>query len=62
MLERMAPYDTLLTPEEVARFLRISPAELKRWRNAKAGPPFVRLGHRTVRYSQQGLREWLAEQ
>lgn len=50
----------LLTPEEAAAFLRISPVTLRKMRGKGTGPASCRLGHRTVRYPREGLLKWLA--
>lgn len=49
----------LLTPEEAANLLKVSPATLKQWRHEKKGPRAVRLGYRTVRYPRYRLDLWL---
>jgi len=49
----------LLTPDEVARRLRVSPRTVKDWRSEGVGPPFIRLGRRRVRYSLMDLNDWL---
>jgi len=53
----------LVTEAEAARLLALSPATLRAWRRAGAGPgavgAVVRLG-RAVRYSRQGLIEYIA--
>jgi hypothetical protein len=38
----------LYTPLEAARFLRLSPRSLERWRTNGAGPKHLRLGRRVV--------------
>jgi predicted DNA-binding transcriptional regulator AlpA len=49
--------DRLLTAEEAAQMLGAPPAWLRRHPRL----PFVRkLGHRTVRFSEAGIRRWLA--
>ncbi|HVN38494.1 MAG TPA: helix-turn-helix domain-containing protein [Myxococcota bacterium] len=48
----------LLTPDEVARRLRVSPRTVKDWRGEGCGPPFIKLG-RLVRYSVVDLNAWL---
>ena len=41
----------LLTPGQVAEKLNVSLQTLWRWRQQKnSGPPYIRLGERTVRY------------
>lgn len=48
----------LLTTEEAARFLRISPQTLSNWRSGASGPPHVKLGKR-VAYRMRDLVAWL---
>lgn len=50
----------LLTRDEAARVLGVTPSYLANaaWRGD--GPALVRLGHRTVRYSREALAEWSA--
>ena len=48
----------LLTTEEAARFLRISPQTLSNWRSGASGPPHVKLGKR-VAYRRSDLVAWL---
>jgi len=52
--------DRLLTSEETAAYLNTSPRLLNDWRYREQGPPWLKLGRRTVRYSKQALDEWLA--
>lgn len=49
----------MLTPDEAARFLALSPKTLARWRWAGRGPSFVKLGS-AVRYSQRQLDEFVS--
>jgi predicted DNA-binding transcriptional regulator AlpA len=55
----------LLNAREVARLLSVSVGTLKGWRSANprsgVGPPFVRLGGHSVRYSPFALRQYLRE-
>ena len=48
-----------LTTKEVARYLRLSPRTLERYRVAGGGPKFLKLG-RLVFYEKRALDEWLA--
>ena len=45
----MSATPDLLTPEEVAALLRVTPATLTYWRKRKTGPAYVKVG-RKVRY------------
>ena len=53
--------DQLLTTAQAAKLLAFPPATLAYWRvkGHRAGPPFIRLGHR-IRYALSDLREWIA--
>jgi len=51
------PDDTLLTVAQVAPQLGVSPWWL--YRNARTLPFARKLGRRTLRFSEKGLRRWL---
>lgn len=51
--------DELLTPEAVAEKLGVALTTLQTWRARRVGPPSIRVGHRTVRYSAAALQRWL---
>lgn len=53
--------DTLITPKEAARELRVAVATLAKWRASRQGPPFIRLIGR-IRYRRGDLRDWLNDQ
>ena len=53
--------DTLLTTNEVSRRLRVSREKLRRWRREGDGPPFVKIGPRTVRYRASEVEQFLSE-
>jgi excisionase family DNA binding protein len=57
------PHDPndLLTPGEVAEILRVQVSTLQEWRRLKKGPPYTRLGHRTVRYRRAVIDAWLEQ-
>lgn len=50
---------TCLTTVEAARYLRVSPRTLVRWRNSRVGPPWTEVGRRIV-YLQSDLRNYLS--
>jgi len=52
--------DAILTPQEAAKYLRISVATLLRWSRSRVIPGF-RIG-RLWRYRKSALDEWLASQ
>ena len=51
----------LLTTDEVAEFLGVSPRTIEDWRRRGGGPRFIRLRGRAVRYRPSELARWLAE-
>ena len=50
--------DTVYTPEDVAARGIANYSTLAKWRMARTGPPFIRLGKR-VGYRGRDLNEWL---
>ncbi len=53
--------NTVYTPEEVAERGIANYSTLAKWRHAKIGPPYMRLGKR-VGYRGDDLNRWLVEQ
>jgi predicted site-specific integrase-resolvase len=51
----------LLKSEEAARILTVSEVTLRRWRQRKNGPVFVRLSKGTIRYKQSDIEAYLNE-
>lgn len=53
---------THLTPNELASRWRVTEAALRKWRSAKVGPPWFKLGHQTrnapVRYPLEGIEKF----
>lgn len=52
------PAETLLTETEVSKQLKVSLAALRKWRVARRGPQFLKIGP-LVRYRQQDIDLWL---
>jgi|HubBroStandDraft_6_1064221.scaffolds.fasta_scaffold2787621_2 hypothetical protein len=50
--------DGLLTEDETARELGRCRRTLKRWRDLREGPPFIRIG-RQIFYRRDAVRAWL---
>lgn len=48
----------LLTPKEVAAYLKVSEKTLERWRTEGRGPNYIRLNDRVVRYSMADIKAW----
>jgi predicted DNA-binding transcriptional regulator AlpA len=61
LAERVASYpgDHLLRPREVAAWLAVSEATLKRWRRERSGPRWLRCGARSIRVRKDDLSAWL---
>jgi hypothetical protein len=49
----------LLTPKDAAKVLKVSLSWLAKARMRGDGPPFIRIGQRCIRYSQQALLQWM---
>lgn len=58
--QKPAPHD-LLTTAEAARFLRIQPQTLRRWRCEGRGPRFIKLGGNRCLYRRSDVNEFLSE-
>lgn len=52
----------LLTPGEVADWLRTSAGVLANWRSMGRGPRYIKLGPKAVRYRPADVEAWLTEQ
>ncbi len=48
----------MLTDIEVAKYLNVSIQKVRLMRKVGDGPPFIRIG-KNIRYSMDGLREWM---
>ncbi len=49
----------LLTTDEVAAILDVPSQRLRRWRMEGAGPKFIRINRRCIRYRPEDLDAWL---
>lgn len=54
--------DSLLTTNEAAQVLNVSPATLRWWRHSRTGPKSFTLGAKKVMYKRSDLDAWLQEQ
>lgn len=52
----------LLSDAQVAVLLRLSPRTLADWRQRGKGPPWMRIGGKTILYPTAELRVWLVAQ
>lgn len=53
--------DALMTTEEVASWLRVSPSTLCRWRQSGSGPRVLWLARGVPRYRADDVQRWLDE-
>lgn len=60
MTNHAGTHDELLTPTDLAELLGVEVTTLVDWRYRRHGPPWIKLGHRTVRYSRNAVERWLA--
>jgi excisionase family DNA binding protein len=59
VLYEPAPTD-LFTTDEACRVLKSDERQVRRWR-ASGELPYVRLGHRTIRFRRQDLERFIAD-
>lgn len=59
LIERPQQVDSLLTTQEAAELLGISPATLNGWRCRGVGPAFTKLGA-SVRYTARDLERFIS--
>ena len=53
--------EPLWDPNETAGYMKTTPKHLQDMRIAGTGPPFIKLGHRTVRYVPPLVRKYVRE-
>lgn len=51
----------VITEDEAAEFLTVSPETLRGWRTRGFGPRFIRLSRRAIRYSRADLEQFARE-
>ncbi len=56
----MTSPEFLVDQVEAAELMGVSPSLLRDWRFKGAGPQYIRLGHRTVRYKRSDLERFIA--
>jgi excisionase family DNA binding protein len=52
---------TFLTPEEVAKRLRVEKSTLQVWRTRGGGPAYTKVGHRTILYDLKDVEAFEAK-
>ncbi|HEY7087255.1 MAG TPA: helix-turn-helix domain-containing protein [Tepidisphaeraceae bacterium] len=57
----VAELPVLMTEAEFCELTGIRPQTATNWRCRRVGPPFIRLGNRTVRYDRAEVLEWLKD-
>ena len=60
MTEQQPDDETILTPEDVAKFLCVSEKTLENWRGAGRGPTYRKLSRKAIRYLLADLRAFVA--
>jgi hypothetical protein len=55
------PVLEVLTEDDAAAFLQVTPFALRKWRRTGYGPCFIRCGARLVRYTMSDLHSWLEQ-
>lgn len=53
--------EELLSEKEAARLLGLTPFALRKWRNQRRGPEFIRLSLRCVRYKLADIKAFIDE-
>lgn len=53
--------EQLLTPQQAAAYLNISPRTLAGWRQRGIGPPSIKLPSGARRYHRSDLDRWIAD-
>lgn len=53
--------EKLLSEREASRFLDLTPSALRKWRQLRKGPAFIRLSSRCVKYRVGDLQKFLTE-
>lgn len=51
--------ESLLTTQQVAEIIGISPDTIARYRRQGNGPKYLRLGNNLIRYRRSDVEEWL---
>jgi len=51
--------DSLMTENEVAKYLKVSVASIRRWRLVQRGPKFFKFGS-LVRYRREDVERWIS--
>ncbi len=62
MTTRTPTDEPLMTTEEAAALLKLSPKTLQQWRSDGKGPAFCKLEGDAVRYTEADLMAWLGRQ
>ena len=50
--------DALMSEDQAAGFLAVSPRTLRNWRTRGSGPKYVKVSARCIRYRMRDLAEW----
>lgn len=61
VLNQQPNLEALLTEDQAAELLQLTPRTLQAWRYQGRGPRFVKISARAVRYQLPDLQSWIAE-
>lgn len=61
MQPKPTPTPLLMTEQEAAKLLGLSPRTLQKWRITGNGPVFVRASARAIRYQRPDLERWVED-
>ena len=50
--------DVYLSENELSALLRVSQRTIQRWRSSGDGPPFIRVGAKSIRYELCSCKAW----
>ena len=51
----------LMSENQAAEVLQVTPRALQAWRTRGGGPAYLRISHRCVRYRPEDLEQWLED-
>ena len=62
IIRALPPESVWLTSSQTAQILGVCVSTLEKWRAAGKGPPYIKSGHKMLRYNRADLERWAANQ
>ena len=62
MLSLPSDDDALISAAMLPNYIPLAAQTFNRWRSERIGPPFIKLGKRTVAYRAGDIRAWIKAQ